>query len=46
MQTAQFSHPVPVICARAIERWASSAPYQNLLQQHSNDVKNAGKWCN
>ena len=46
LQTAQLSHPVPVIRAREIERWASSAQYQNLLQQHNDDVKDAGKWRN
>ena len=46
MQTAQLSHPVPVIRAREIERWASSAQYQNLLQKHSDDLKDAGKWRN
>ncbi len=46
MQTSQLSHPVPVIRAREIERWASSAQYQNLLQKHSDDLKDAGKWRN
>ena len=45
MQTAQLSHPVPVIRAREIERWASSTQYQNLLQQHSNE-STSGKWRN
>ena len=45
MQNAQLSHPVPVIRAREIERWASSSQYQNLLQQH-NGNKDAGKWRN
>ncbi len=46
MQNAQLSHPVPVIRAREIERWASSAQYQNLLQQHNRDLKSSGKWRN
>lgn len=46
MQNAQLSHPVPVIRAREIERWASSAQYQNLLQQHNGDLKSSGKWRN
>ncbi|HAX87022.1 MAG TPA: peptidase M48 [Cyanobacteria bacterium UBA11370] len=32
-QTAQLSHPVPVLRAREIDRWASSQAYQSLLQQ-------------
>ena len=46
MQNAQLSHPVPVIRAREIERWASSAQYQNLLQQHNRELKSSGKWRN
>ena len=46
MQNAQLSHPVPVIRAREIERWASSAQYQNLLQQHNGKFGNSGKWRN
>ena len=30
-QTAQLSHPVPVLCAREIDRWASSKDYESLL---------------
>lgn len=46
MQNAQLSHPVPVIRAREIERWASSSQYQNLLQKHNKEIKSAGKWRN
>lgn len=46
MQNAQLSHPVPVIRAREIERWAGSAEYQNLLQKHNDNSVNAGKWRN
>lgn len=46
MQNAQLSHPVPVIRAREIERWASSAQYQNLLQKHNKEIKTAGRWRN
>ena len=46
MQNAQLSHPVPVIRAREIERWASSSQYQNLLQKHNKELNNAGKWRN
>ena len=31
-QTAQLTHPVPVLRAREIDRWASSPTYQSLLQ--------------
>ncbi|WP_333296061.1 hypothetical protein [Microcoleus sp. K1-B1] len=30
-QTAQLSHPVPVLRAREIDRWASSKDYESLL---------------
>ena len=30
-QTAQLSHPVPVLRAREIDRWASSKDYECLL---------------
>lgn len=49
-QTAQLSHPVPVLRAREIDRWASSQEYQVLLQQHSidynNEAKPKGGWRN
>ena len=32
-QTAQLTHPVPVIRAREIARWASSAEYQAILDK-------------
>ncbi len=44
MQTSQLSHPVPVIRAREIERWSGSAQYQNLIQQHNQDLSQVGKW--
>lgn len=31
-QTSQLTHPVPVLRAREIDRWASSRDYQSLLQ--------------
>ncbi len=31
LHTEQLTHPVPVIRAREIERWASTAQYHNLL---------------
>lgn len=50
-QTAQLSHPVPVLRAREIDRWASSQVYQNLLQKHSTGYYNGkvdtkGGWRN
>lgn len=33
MQTASLSHPVPVLRAKEIDRWATSQDYQNLLQR-------------
>ena len=35
MQTARLSHPLPVLRAREIDRWASSQDYQALLQKRS-----------
>ncbi|MCU0525479.1 MAG: M48 family metallopeptidase [Elainella sp. Prado103] len=35
IQTARLSHPVPVLRAKEIDRWASSVDYQTLLQQRS-----------
>ncbi|MEG3897444.1 MULTISPECIES: M48 family metallopeptidase [unclassified Microcoleus] len=34
-QTAQLSHPVPVLRAREIDRWASSKDYESLVQNRS-----------
>ncbi len=34
MQTAQMTHPLPVLRAREIDRWAGTAEYQNLLAQN------------
>jgi len=48
--TAQLTHPVPVLRAREIDRWASSQEYQALLQQRptqtGKDTKIAGGWRN
>ncbi|ARV58424.1 peptidase M48 [Nostocales cyanobacterium HT-58-2] len=33
-RTSQLTHPVPVLRAREIDRWASSKEYQKLLQNH------------
>ena len=49
-QTAQLSHPVPVLRAREVDRWASSQEYQNLLQNRKNvynkNVTESGGWRN
>ncbi len=49
-QTAQLSHPVPVLRAREVERWASSQDYQSLLESRSipynNKAESAGGWRN
>ncbi|WP_036482185.1 M48 family metallopeptidase [Myxosarcina sp. GI1] len=48
-QTAQLTHPVPVIRAREIQRWASSAQYQTIIQGggESNKLQETkGGWRN
>jgi Zn-dependent protease with chaperone function len=35
LQTAQLSHPVPVLRAREIDRWATTQEYQSLLERRS-----------
>lgn len=50
-QTAQLTHPVPVLRAKEIDLWGSSQHYQNLLENRKvgyNDEtgKNKGKWRN
>ena len=45
-QTAQLTHPVPVIRAREIERWASSAEYQSILDKRSSTAENKLGWSN
>ncbi len=49
-QTTQLSHPVPVLRAREIDRWASSQNYQSLLEQpqigYNNEVAPKGGWRN
>lgn len=48
--TAQLTHPVPVLRAREIDRWASSQVYQSLLQsravQYNEKAKPLGGWRN
>ena len=49
-QTAQLTHPVPVLRAREIDKWASSQEYQSLLQSHQKDYNQKanpkGGWRN
>lgn len=49
LQTDQLTHPVPVIRAREIERWASTAQYHNLLMGDRNvsgKLSSSGRWRN
>lgn len=49
-RTSELTHPVPVLRAREIDRWASSQEYQYLLQGHGMDyngeAKPKGGWRN
>jgi Zn-dependent protease with chaperone function len=50
-RTAQLTHPVPVLRAREIDRWASSKDYEKLLQNYSSvgynsEVAPKGGWRN
>ncbi|MBD2777339.1 M48 family metallopeptidase [Iningainema tapete] len=48
-RTAQLTHPVPVLRAREIDRWASSKEYQNLLHSAKivyNGEATSGGWRN
>ena len=49
-QTAQLTHPVPVIRAREIDRWSSSFEYQGILtkrqEEESNKQNIRGGWRN
>ncbi|MDY6782181.1 MAG: M48 family metallopeptidase [Cyanobacteriota bacterium] len=49
-QTAQLTHPVPVLRAREIDRWSSSIQYQHLLDLAKSDYNDEtvakGKWRN
>ena len=50
VQTAQLTHPVPVLRAREVDRWSSSQEYQNLLQsrqkEYNQKALNKGGWRN
>ena len=50
-QSSQLTHPVPVLRAREIDRWASSPDYQDLLDggkvgYNNKTDKKPGKWRN
>lgn len=49
-QTAGLTHPVPVLRAREIDRWASSQTYQSLLERqtigYNGKVATQGGWRN
>ena len=49
-QTAQLTHPVPVLRAKEIDHWASSQAYQSLLEGRINGynekVASKGGWRN
>lgn len=49
-QTEQLTHPVPVLRAREIDRWASSPDYQCLLKcgasGYNGEVASKGGWRN
>jgi len=48
-QTAQLTHPVPVLRAREIDRWASSKEYENLLHskiEYESEGAPKGTWRN
>ncbi|MDY6937190.1 MAG: M48 family metallopeptidase [Cyanobacteriota bacterium] len=49
-QTEQLTHPVPVLRAREIDRWASSPDYQSLLKcgasGYNGEVTSKGGWRN
>ncbi|OUL36816.1 peptidase M48 [Nostoc sp. T09] len=49
-RTAQLTHPVPVLRAREIDRWASSQEYQTLLHNHqpqsTTELTPKGGWRN
>lgn len=50
LQTAPLTHPLPVLRAREIDRWGSSAMYEELLHstksRYNNKAKSLGGWRN
>lgn len=49
-QTAQLTHPVPVLRAKEIDRWARSREYEDLLQKqkrcYNSQAHSKGEWRN
>lgn len=49
-QSSQLTHPLPVLRAREIQRWASSKEYESLLQRqemvYNQKVNPKGEWRN
>ena len=49
-QSQQLTHPVPVLRAKEIDRWASSPDYQQLIERspsgYNSDIESKGKWRN
>jgi Zn-dependent protease with chaperone function len=50
LRTQALTHPLPVLRAREIDRWAKSPDYQSLLQrgasQYNNGAQTKGEWRN
>jgi Zn-dependent protease with chaperone function len=50
LRTSELTHPVPVLRAREIDRWASTQDYQSLLQgdaiRYNGEAKSKGGWRN
>ncbi len=50
LQTAQLTHPLPVLRAREIDRWAGTPEYQNLVDMKGSlgytKCTNKGEWWN
>ncbi len=49
-QSSQLTHPLPVLRAREIQRWASSKNYESVLQRqeivYNEKIKTKGEWRN
>ena len=49
-RTSELTHPVPVLRAKEIDRWASSKEYQKLLLSpqigYNGEVEQKGEWRN
>ncbi len=44
-QTEQLTHPLPVLRAKEIDRWAHSGEYQELISRYTGEMS-TGKWRN